>query len=790
MRLVFWQNLLSFYQVPHLTALAADPDVDVTWVVERIISPDRVAQGWKVPEVRGVKVVVAPDRAAVRDLVCLNPGDSVHIFSGIYQQSTIRSAFYACVKTSARIGMLTEPPVPGPLRDLLSPFIHGVHHLFYGRRLNFILAIGPEAVKFYQSIGYPASRVFPYGYFPAAPSSAAPSSAAETAEEVPAEEVPAEEVQILYLGQLIERKGVDILLKALAPLSGLPWALTIIGTGTQKDALKALGKRLGLEKRVIFQPALENDAAMRLMEQSDLFVLPSRHDGWGVVINEALLRGVPVICSDHCGASDLLDEPWRGETFVSESVSSLSQVLQRWIARGKRAPQETERLRRWSRCIEGESAAAYLLGAIRSTLAEGPRPQPPWHKHTRTISQNNISQDNISFENTKRGGSPMPDDMPAPRGPRRILILQRILPPYRLAFFQALAGRPKFDLTLACGQASKESALESLTNPEKVRTQLLVNRYFGKNERFIIQSGSLALLRTKKYDVVIAEFNPRIVTNVLACLSARRRGLKFIWWGHGFRPNSGAADRGIYLFLARLADALIFYSAAGADSLIGQGLPKEKAFVAWNSINLEEIDGLSEQTSPRARTRILYIGRLIAEKKVALLFRAFALAADRLDPGATLTVIGDGPERAALDTLARQLGISDRVEFVGSVYRQAALAPYFNTAWVSVSPGYVGLSAIHSLAYGVPMLVADREPHSPEIAAIEEGVNAVFFDSDDAEALCQALIKLAGDPAKQQAMSRTARQTVRQRFSIEGMVQAFDDAICYAEKDHALKTMR
>lgn len=366
MRIVFWQNLLSFYQVPHITSLAAQPGIEVVWVVEKTISPDRIAQGWKVPEVEGVEVVVAPDAGEVRRLIACRAEESFHIFSGIHQKSLPKTAFYQCLKTKAQVGLLTEPPFPGRLRDRLSPLVHGVHRWFFGKRIRAIFAIGPEAVKFYRSVGYSADAVFAYGYFPAAPTTPIP------------DRPSGEGVEIVYLGQLIERKGVDVLLYALAALTDLNWRLTLIGSGDQREALTALAKRLGLENRLVLHSALENAVAMDLVAQSDLFVLPSRHDGWGVVVNEALLRGVPVICSDHCGAADLLGQPWRGETFVSESVPSLVEVLRRRIEQGRRRPEEIARLRSWSRCIEGESVGAYLLQALRFTQAQAPRPRVPW----------------------------------------------------------------------------------------------------------------------------------------------------------------------------------------------------------------------------------------------------------------------------------------------------------------------------------------------------------------------------------------------------------------------------
>lgn len=368
MRVVFWQNILSFYQVPHLTALAAHPNTQVVWVVQQAITPDRIAQGWKVPEVSGVEVVVAPDNAEIQRLVNDCPEDSVHVFSGIHQDPIAHKAFYLALKTQAQIGLLNEPPFPGRLRDLISPPFHWGHRLLYGKRISFVLAMGHMAVDFYKSVGYPDAAVFPYGYFPPAPT-------------VPALPPAAGPVQILYLGQLIERKGVDILLRALGALSELDWALTIVGSGDQKDALQALTEALNLQKRVTFQSAQENEAAMQRMAESDVFVLPSRHDGWGVVVNEALLRGVPVVCSDHCGASDLLGEPWRGEAFEA-GAASLETALRRWISRGKRTLDETRRIQEWSERITGAAAAGYLQSVIAWTRTPAKtreaRPLAPW----------------------------------------------------------------------------------------------------------------------------------------------------------------------------------------------------------------------------------------------------------------------------------------------------------------------------------------------------------------------------------------------------------------------------
>jgi glycosyltransferase involved in cell wall biosynthesis len=231
------------------------------------------------------------------------------------------------------------------------------------------------------------------------------------------------------------------------------------------------------------------------------------------------------------------------------------------------------------------------------------------------------------------------------------------------------------------------------------------------------------------------------------------------------------------VWLARLADALIFYDAAQQEKFISWGVAREKTFVASNSIETEDIEPLVEERPRNERHRILYIGRLTPRKKVALLIHGFARALSFLPPKATLTLVGDGTERERLERLVHELNLGARVEFVGAMYQQDQLAPFFNSAWVSVSPGCIGLSAIHSLAYGVPLLVAKSEPHGPEQSVLEEGTTCTFFPSENAAVLGEQLVSLANDSARWNAMSIASRQRIQTGFSLAAMVQTFEQAV-------------
>jgi glycosyltransferase involved in cell wall biosynthesis len=97
-----------------------------------------------------------------------------------------------------------------------------------------------------------------------------------------------------------------------------------------------------------------------------------------------------------------------------------------------------------------------------------------------------------------------------------------------------------------------------------------------------------------------------------------------------------------------------------------------------------------------------------------------------------------------------------------------------------VSPGCVGLSAVHSLAYGVPMLVARDEAHGPEQVVLRDGVSAAFCASDDPRSLADSLVTLLRDGRRLGAMGEAGRRTVRERFSVSAMAATFERAVAFA----------
>lgn len=139
-------------------------------------------------------------------------------------------------------------------------------------------------------------------------------------------------VALLAVATLTKRKGYDVLFDALAPLLHLPWRLTCAGGDTfdppTARALKAQAAAAGLGDRVAFPGSLDASALDAAYDAADVFVLPTRHEGYGMAIAEAVARGLPVVSTPTGAIPELVDER-SGALVPIDDVDALSSALAR-----------------------------------------------------------------------------------------------------------------------------------------------------------------------------------------------------------------------------------------------------------------------------------------------------------------------------------------------------------------------------------------------------------------------------------------------------------------------------
>jgi glycosyltransferase involved in cell wall biosynthesis len=155
---------------------------------------------------------------------------------------------------------------------------------------------------------------------------------------------------LLYVGQFIARKGVEFLLNAAAAVQakGHEFSLLLVGGGRDKPILEQRVKDLGLSN-VHFEPSLPPDRMPSVYRSGDVFVFPTLEDPWGLVVNEAMLSGLPVLCSKHAGCAEELLTP--RDIFDPENPEEFARKLEQAVS-GQLSKPDLSRLKTMSQVVD------------------------------------------------------------------------------------------------------------------------------------------------------------------------------------------------------------------------------------------------------------------------------------------------------------------------------------------------------------------------------------------------------------------------------------------------------
>ena len=221
-------------------------------------------------------------------------------------------------------------------------------------------------------------RIFDWGYFTEIPVTECHNFSGKNKE---VSSLP----DIVYVGRLDHRKRILSLVQTLKKMTGFFNKLYVIGSGPLKNELNALinseNFRSNGELSIEYCGTMENKQVQSFIANCDILVLPSVYDGWGAVVNEALIQGTPVVCSEDCGASTLLKDKWRGETFSWKKKDDLYNVLKKQLLHGKVRNELRQRIHSWAfDNLSGKKAASYLVEIVNYVKKSGPKPTAPWLK--------------------------------------------------------------------------------------------------------------------------------------------------------------------------------------------------------------------------------------------------------------------------------------------------------------------------------------------------------------------------------------------------------------------------
>ncbi len=348
--------------------------------------------------------------------------------------------------------------------------------------------------------------------------------------------------------------------------------------------------------------------------------------------------------------------------------------------------------------------------------------------------------------------------------PSRLALQQRVLPSYRIPFFDLLAQSCE-SMSLFAGLPRPVEMIAS-GKPQFAKYHETKNIHLFSGAFYLChQQGFINWLEDWNPDSLIVEANPRYLSTPSAVKWMHVRGRKVIGWGLGAPPLSaplaGLRQRSRISFLSQF-DALIAYSQRGADEYAALGFPREKIFVAHNSVSPGAAFNV-ERSTVNAKPSILFVGRLQSRKRVDYLLRACA----EMESKPRLIIVGDGPERAALESLARD--VYPVAEFAGARHG-AEIKPYFSEADLFVLPGSGGLAVQEAMSYGLPVIVAKGDGTQDDL--VRQG-NGWQIQPEDYGALVSTMQNALSDMARLRKMGEESFRIVSEEINIHKMVDVF-----------------
>ena len=356
-QIIFWQDIpsahLNFFisEIPNV-----NPSLSVILVVNSYYSDNRKQMGWEFKqEYPNIKIIASPSHSET--LVLLNQKKTIHVLSGFKHFPHSKIILKHLNEKKIYGGFLMERPDFWKLKGIFRKWATPFFEKRYSKESKFVFTFGTEAIEWYSKSGFSTEQIFTFlytvpilydkpiiNYFK-------PSS---------------NFLDIAFVGSLTKLKGIDTFLSALSELDSThELNIHIFGDGPFKDKIIEFSKKINNSINIHIYGFKPNQEVRHALQYIDILILPSHYDGWGAVINESLMAGTPVICSDACGASQLITNYSNGVIFPKGNHKKLREALEYYLEKGKISNYDKIKIKNWAENnISPLKACEYFLSKL------------------------------------------------------------------------------------------------------------------------------------------------------------------------------------------------------------------------------------------------------------------------------------------------------------------------------------------------------------------------------------------------------------------------------------------
>lgn len=366
---------------------------------------------------------------------------------------------------------------------------------------------------------------------------------------------------------------------------------------------------------------------------------------------------------------------------------------------------------------------------------------------------------------------------------KRVVIITNIPSPYRVDLFDYLqrhTGEYEIHILYASrneGNRSWEIEKEKMQNSHFLDSYTIRIPYRFDTKYIHISRGVAKVLRELQPTIVVgSEYNPTVLQALRYCL---KKGIPYISWTDG-TLNS---ERGINWLQKRLrryvvghASAYIASSTKSKEAQLVYGADPGRCFISFLTVDLEKYMVQKTDGGTGGVKQILCVGSLIERKGADLLLKAVK----GVEEDYILALAGSGPEENSLRKLTRELGIENRVKFLGYLSQEELKKEYEKSA-VFVLPtrqDCFALVILEAMCAGLPVICSRYADGVYDL--VEDGKNGYVVDPYDKEQFCGCIRALLRDGRLAEQMGEYSRHMLGQ-FSFEQVSRGFWDAFACAE---------
>ncbi|MDE6696461.1 MAG: glycosyltransferase [Muribaculaceae bacterium] len=325
----------------------------------------------------------------------------------------------------------------------------------------------------------------------------------------------------------------------------------------------------------------------------------------------------------------------------------------------------------------------------------------------------------------------------------KICFITNIIPNYRQAIYKLMDM--EWDIEWFTGKTKNGiEDIKRLSNNDLKHINWIVNQQLLSN--WYWQNGAAKAMRGNRY-------THYVMTGEIYCLSTWwnliqhilfYRKKKVYLWSHGWYGRETLTKKWLKRIFFGMADKVFTYGNYAKDRAIEQGFKADKIIPIHNSLDHSHQVEIRKILTPsdlytnhfkNSFPTLIFIGRLTTVKRLDLLLEALYLL--KKDGNLyNLVLIGDGKEKEKLKQQTLDLGLSDHVWFYGPCYDDIENAQFIYNADLCVAPGNVGLTAMHTMVFGTPVLTHDDFTwQMPEFEAIIPEKTGAFFKRNDINSL-------------------------------------------------------